>query len=187
MWAERGCLCGFFPEKERVELDVTGAYSPFQNDAYPGGLCAIFRYTADLVDGPRPARAPRPVAGYFGMGKITDYMQGALAGCREGMMQYHRAAVRDGLAALEPVAGFLAEVLALAEKALARWGHGEERMLEPLWARLERGENPGQWVGRVFGERGVEGLVGVCGVGLERGGELGLAPRQVGKHLSQSV
>ena len=37
------CLCGFLPEKEPAELDVAGAYSPFQNDACLRGLCAIFR------------------------------------------------------------------------------------------------------------------------------------------------
>ena len=73
----------------------------------------------------------------MGTGKITDYMQGALAGYWEGMMQYHRAAVREGLAAVEPVAGFLAEVLALAEKALARRGHAEEGFVGWVWS--ERG------------------------------------------------
>ncbi len=96
--------------------------------------------------------------------EITAYVQGSLAGYWEGKMQFHRAAVRDGLAGVEPVAGFLAEVLTLAEKALARRGQGEERILAPLRGRLARRENPGQWVGRVLGE---EGLVGACGVGLE--------------------
>ncbi len=110
-----------------------------------------------------------------GQREITGYAQRALApaqepdmaGCWPGMMAYHREAVRDGLAAVEPVPGFLAEVLTLAEKALARRGHGEERMLAPLWGRLARRENPAQWVGRVFDAEGVEGLVAVCGVGSE--------------------
>ena len=99
------------------------------------------------------------------MGKITDYMQGALAGYWEGIKRYHRAAVRDRLAAPEPVAGFLAEVLELAEKALARRGQGEEGMLAPLWGRLERRENPGQRMGRAFGEEGVCGVGGLIGGG----------------------
>ncbi len=108
-----------------------------------------------------------------GQEEITAYVQRALApaeepglaGCWPGMMAYHGEAVRDGLAAVEPVPGFLAEVLALAEKALARRGHGEERMLAPLWGRLARRENPAQSVRRVFDAEGVEGLVAVCGVG----------------------
>ena len=65
------------------------------------------------------------------------------------MMAYHGEAVRDRLAAVEPEPGFLAEELTLAAKALARRGHGEERMLAPLWGRLERQENPAQWAVRV--------------------------------------
>ena len=120
-----------------------------------------------------PHEAMAAAALYLGLvegrAEITDYVQGALslAGYWEGMMQYHRAAVRDGLAAEEPAAGFLAEVLTLAEKALARRGQGEERMLAPLWGRLERGENPAQRLARVFGAEGVAGLLRVCGVGLE--------------------
>ena len=58
------------------------------------------------------------------------------------------------MAAPEPAHGFLAEVLALAEAALARRGYGEERMLAPLWQRLEKRENPGLRVRRVFTEEG---------------------------------
>ncbi|MDE0182635.1 MAG: glutamate-cysteine ligase family protein [Caldilineaceae bacterium] len=120
-----------------------------------------------------PHEAMAAAALYLGLvegrAEITDYVQGALspAGYWEGMMQYHRAAVRDGLAAEEPAAGFLAEVLTLAEKALARRGQGEERMLAPLWGRLERRENPAQRVARVFEEEGVAGLVRVCEVSCE--------------------
>ncbi len=120
-----------------------------------------------------PHEAMAAAAFYLGLvegrREITDYVQGALspAGYWEGMMQYHRAAVRDGLAAEEPAAGFLAEVLTLAEKALARRGQGEERMLAPLWGRLERRENPAQRVARVFEEEGVAGLVRVCEVSCE--------------------
>ena len=37
-------------------------------------------------------------------------------------------------------------------------------MLTPLWKRLERRENPGQWVRRVFKAEGVEGLIEVSDV-----------------------
>ena len=75
------------------------------------------------------------------------------------MRQYHERVVRAGLAAPEPVPGFLAGVLGLAEAALARRGCGEEGMLAPLWQRLERRENPAQRVQRVFAEEGLEGLL----------------------------
>ena len=84
--------------------------------------------------------------------QIADYVQAALApaeertlaGCWPRMKQYHEQVIRAGLAAPEPAPRFLAEVLARAEAALARRGHGEERMLTPLWQRLEQKENPGQ-------------------------------------------
>ena len=109
--------------------------------------------------------------------EIADYVQTALApprgqnevltplsGCWPRMKQYHHQAVRAGLAAPEPAPGFLAEVLALAAAALARRGYGEERMLTPLWQRLEQKENPGQRARRVFKAEGVEGLIEVADV-----------------------
>ena len=104
--------------------------------------------------------------------QIADYVQTALApprgqnevltplsGCWPRMKQYHHQAVRAGLAAPEPAPGFLAEVLALAAAALARRGYGEERMLTPLWQRLEQKENPAQRARRVFAQEGLEGLI----------------------------
>ncbi|MCY3898754.1 MAG: glutamate-cysteine ligase family protein [Caldilineaceae bacterium] len=107
-----------------------------------------------------------------GREEITDYMQTALAPageesvsldplaeCWPRMQQYHEQVVRAGLAAPEPVPGFLADILELAATALALRGYGEEGMLAPLWRRLERRENPAQRVRRVFAEEGLEGLI----------------------------
>ena len=87
-----------------------------------------------------------------------------LSACWPRMKQYHERVIRAGLAAPEPTPGFLAEVLALAEDGLARRGYGEERMLTSLWQRLERRENPGQRVRRIFKAEGVEGLIEVSDV-----------------------
>ena len=87
-----------------------------------------------------------------------------LSGCWPRMKQYHHQVVRAGLAAPEPAPGFLSEVLALAAAALARRGYGEERMLTPLWQRLEQKENPGQRARRVFKAEGVEGLIEVSDI-----------------------
>ena len=87
-----------------------------------------------------------------------------LAGCWPRMKRYHRQAIRAGLAAPEPAPGFLAKVLALAQAALARRGYGEERMLTPLWQRLEQRENPAQRARRIFAEEGVEGLIALSDV-----------------------
>ena len=107
-----------------------------------------------------------------GREEITDYMQTALAPageergnphplseCWPRMRQYHEKVVRAGLAAPEPVPGFLAGILELVAAALLRRGYGEERMLTPLWQRLEQRENPAQRVRRVFAEEGLVGLI----------------------------
>ncbi|MDE0144006.1 MAG: glutamate-cysteine ligase family protein [Caldilineaceae bacterium] len=107
-----------------------------------------------------------------GREQITDYMQTALAPtgeergnpdplaeCWPRMQQYHELVVRAGLAAPEPVPGFLADILELVAAALTRRGYGEERMLAPLWQRLEQKENPAQRVRRVFTKEGLEGLI----------------------------
>ena len=107
-----------------------------------------------------------------GREQITDYLQTALAPAGEErgnpdpmsaswsrLREYHYEAVRAGLAAPEPVPGFLADILELVAAALARRGYGEEGMLAPLWQRLERRENPAQGVRRVFAEKGLEGLI----------------------------
>jgi len=114
-----------------------------------------------------------------GREQITDYIQTALAPtceerterseervnpaplseCWPRMRQYHEQVVRAGLAAPEPVPGFLADILELVAAALTRRGYGEERMLAPLWQRLEQKENPAQRVRRVFTKEGLEGLI----------------------------
>ena len=99
--------------------------------------------------------------------QIAEYVQAALAppqeqtlsGCWPRMEQYHRQVIRAGLAAPEPAPGFLAEILALTEAALASRGYGEERMLAPLWRRLAQKENPAQRARRIFAEEGLEGLI----------------------------
>jgi len=114
-----------------------------------------------------------------GREQITDYLQMTLAPagkerverseegvmstplseCWPRMRQYHEQVVRAGLAAPEPVPGFLADILELVAAALARRGNHEEGMLAPLWQRLERRENPAQGVQQVFAEEGLEGLI----------------------------
>lgn len=107
-----------------------------------------------------------------GREEITDYMQSALAPAGEErgnpdpmsaswsrLREYHHEAVRAGLAAPEPAPDFLADILELVAAALLRRGYGEERMLTPLWQRLEQRENPAQRVRRVFAEEGLEGLI----------------------------
>ncbi len=75
------------------------------------------------------------------------------------MQSYHHAVVKDGLAAAEPFDGFLLGLLNRCAGALESRGRGEEKFLQSLFGRVERGENPAQVVRRVFAADGVEGLV----------------------------
>lgn len=75
------------------------------------------------------------------------------------MIAYRRAAVRDALAAPEPVPGFLAGLITLAEDGLKRRGRGEESLLTPIWNRLDRRRSPGQNARELFRRRGADQLI----------------------------
>jgi len=75
------------------------------------------------------------------------------------MHSWHRRVITSGLAAPEPVEGFLAEISRLAEDAVTARGFGEEAYFAPLWRRLDKKENPAQTARRVFLDSGMEGLL----------------------------
>ncbi len=75
------------------------------------------------------------------------------------MHTYHRQVIRTGLAAPQPAPGFLRQIVALAAKWLARRGQGEERLLEPIFRRLEREINPAQRMRTLFQMDGIAGLL----------------------------
>ena len=75
------------------------------------------------------------------------------------MQTYHRQAIRFGLYAPQPGSDLLSSVLTLAEAALARRGFGEERLIAPLWRRLDRRMNPAQRARVVFRHDGMAGML----------------------------
>ena len=77
----------------------------------------------------------------------------------EKMRLYHQQVVRYGLDAPQPAPQLLQRVLALAGEALAARGRGEERLLSPLWRRVERRQNPAQRARIVFRQDGIRGLL----------------------------
>ncbi|MFM7581907.1 MAG: hypothetical protein ACKO9F_04180, partial [Caldilinea sp.] len=77
----------------------------------------------------------------------------------EKMRLYHQQVIRYGLDAPQPAPQLLQRVLALAEEALAGRGRGEERLLSPLWRRVERRQNPAQRARIVFRQDGIRGLL----------------------------
>lgn len=72
---------------------------------------------------------------------------------------YHGQAIAQGLYAPQPVAGFLDQVVTLAERGLQARGRGEESFLSPIYDRLSRRENPAQRARRIFQIDGMAGLL----------------------------
>jgi gamma-glutamylcysteine synthetase len=75
------------------------------------------------------------------------------------MRAWHKAVVREGLAAEEPAPGLLAGILERARDAVAARGFGEASLLAPLEARLEARKNPAQLAAEAFEQGGVALLV----------------------------
>jgi gamma-glutamylcysteine synthetase len=86
------------------------------------------------------------------------------------MWTWHRQVIRQGLAAPQPAPGLLATLLARAEEGLRRRGFGEERLLAPLYARLERHENPAQRMRRLVRTDGLPALLAAAAI---RPGDVG--------------
>jgi hypothetical protein len=75
------------------------------------------------------------------------------------MRAWHAAAVRDGLAAPEPLPGLVAGVLDRAREALVRRGKGEAPLLDVVEARWTRRRNPAQEALAAFERGGIAGFV----------------------------
>ncbi len=75
------------------------------------------------------------------------------------LLAYRRRAVRDGLRAPEPAAGFLAGLVDIAGRGLADRGLGEAPMLDEIRTRLARRRGPAEDAWRILERRGVDGLV----------------------------
>lgn len=92
--------------------------------------------------------------------EIDAFVRGALGKEYWSIMRtYHRQVIRTGLAAPQPTPDFLRQIVAFAAEGLARRVQGEERLLEPIRRRLERGINPAQRMRHLFQTDGVAGLL----------------------------
>jgi gamma-glutamylcysteine synthetase len=92
--------------------------------------------------------------------EIDDFVQDALgAGYWSIMRTYHRQVIRTGLAAPQPAPNFLSQIVMLAAEGLRRRGVGEERLLAPIYRRLERKLNPAQRIRYLFHSDGIDGLL----------------------------
>ncbi len=88
----------------------------------------------------------------------------------ETMRTWHRQVIRQGLAAPLPVPELPATLLGRAEEGLRSRGFGEERLLAPLYERLERRENPAQRMRRLVRSDGLPALLAAAAI---RPGDVG--------------
>ena len=92
--------------------------------------------------------------------EIDAFVQDALGEEYWSIMRtYHRQVIRTGLGAPQPAPDLLPQIVSLAAEGLRRRGRGEERLLAPLYQRLERRINPAQRMRTVFQSDGVAGLL----------------------------
>jgi gamma-glutamylcysteine synthetase len=92
--------------------------------------------------------------------EIDEFVQSVLGNAYWTTMRtYHRQVIRSGLAAPQPAPNFLSQIAVMAAEGLRRRGLGEERLLDPIFTRLERRLNPAQRVHYIFQADGVYGLL----------------------------
>jgi gamma-glutamylcysteine synthetase len=82
------------------------------------------------------------------------------------LRRYRVEAIRHGVRAPEPAAGFLERTLRIAEAGLRGRGRGEEVFLKPLWTRLEQRVTPGEWNREIFRAGGVQALLRATALAL---------------------
>jgi len=91
---------------------------------------------------------------------VWAYLDGTFGGETWTVMRhYHRSVIKKGLAARQPVDGFLDRMVDLASAGLASRGLGEEIFLDAARQRLAAGENPAQTARRIFMDQGMDSLL----------------------------
>src|SRR5690606_328557 len=92
---------------------------------------------------------------------IQAYIEEMLGieGYWETLRAWYPQVIRQGLAAPQPAPDFLRTILHMAATSLRQRGFSEELLLEPIWRRLERRENPGQRARRIFLTDGIDALI----------------------------
>ena len=83
----------------------------------------------------------------------------------DALLAVRRRAVRSGVRLGEQDRSFLAEVVGVAERGLAARGLGEEHLLDPVRARLERGDGPADVARRTAARGGPPALVDALAFG----------------------
>jgi len=95
-----------------------------------------------------------------GAAEIAGFVQSKLGmDVWQVMRDWHTQVVRHGLAAPEPVDGLIEGVLERAKGALRGRGRQEAALLEPLFRRLQRKQNPAQRARALLADEGLAALI----------------------------
>ena len=91
---------------------------------------------------------------------IQDYLDQTLGeDAWQTMRTYQQQVIRHGLRAPQPAPNLLEKIVGWAEEGLRKRGFGEESLIQPIYERLYRNENPAQRARRVFRSDGMVGLL----------------------------
>lgn len=161
-------LLAEWPDEDEFGADRAGFQAFLLHDHYVWHSARLRTAYATVELRPacqQPPHQPMAAAALYlglieGHREIDAFVQDALGPRYWARMKaYHRLVISDGLAALEPLPGFVERIVQLAEAALARRGWGEEKLLAPVWQRLAQRENPAQAALAVFRAQGLAGLI----------------------------
>ena len=95
-----------------------------------------------------------------GAAEIAAFVQSQMGpDAWEIMRRWHAQVIRMGLAAPEPVEGLIYGVLERAKGALRGRGRQEAALLNPLFRRLDRRENPAQRSQALLAAEGLPALI----------------------------
>ncbi len=98
---------------------------------------------------------------------ILAYIQNILGGDYwERLRIYHQQATQYGLRAPQPAPDFLTTIVMQAQTGLRARGFGEERLLAPIWTRLDRLQNPAQRARMIFQSDGLAAMTEAVAIRL---------------------
>ncbi|MFN8446589.1 MAG: glutamate-cysteine ligase family protein [Caldilineaceae bacterium] len=91
---------------------------------------------------------------------IQEYLDQTLGeDAWQTMRTYQQQVIRHGLRAPQPAPQMLERIVCWAEEGLRKRGFGEDSLIQPIYERLYRNENPAQRARRVFRSDGMAGLL----------------------------
>jgi hypothetical protein len=100
-----------------------------------------------------------------GAAEISQYIQATLGPEAWTIMRrWHGEVIADGLAVAEPASGLILGVLDRAKGALRGRGRQEASLLDPLYRRLDRRENPAQRARTLLATDGLAAVIDAASI-----------------------